>query len=186
MVREILVDWTGPGAGDKVSVFHFIEATPVADQRSALAAFLNACDAELTTTTTWTIRQEGRELDTATGALVGAWTDSTPHTGSGGNGTAVVADATQVLIRWNTGNIVGGRFLKGRTFLPGLATIEVNGGNLNPAARTTFLNAAAAFIAAAVQVAVWHRPQSGSGGAVWAVETADVWSELAVLRRRRG
>jgi len=185
MVREILVDWTTASGSGKVSVFYFDEATAVGAQRSALSTFLGAADAVLSTTASWVMRTTGTEYDDVTGALTGAWTDTTPYSGAGG-AAGQAADATQVLVRWDTGQIVNGRFLKGRTYLPALASGNLNVGNLAAAARTTVSNAAAAFVTASVGFIVWHRPVAGAGGDPATVTGSDVWTELAVLRRRRG
>jgi len=186
MPREILVDWTTASGAGKVSVFHFIEATAVASQRDALADFLGAVDGFLDESVTWTIRTAGREMTAATGALSGAWVEGTAYTGTGAGTVEPAADATQVLVRWLTDHIVGTRFLQGRTFIPGVATSQLIGGNLNPTAVTAIQAAGEALIGAAVQLAVWHRPVDSLGGVQWAADTCVVSSELAVLRRRRG
>lgn len=186
MPREILVDWTTINGAGKVSVFHFLEASSVATQRAALATFLGAVDAYLDNSTTWTIRTAGREVLSATGALTGAWTESTAYTGTGASAGEPAADATQVLFRWLTDHIVGSRFLQGRTFIPGIDINQLSGGNLLPATVTALTTAGQTFIDSAVQLAVWHRPVAGAGGEAWAADTCAVSSEFAVLRRRRG
>jgi hypothetical protein len=186
MPREILVDWTTINGAGKVSVFHFIEASSVASQRAALATFLGAVDAYLDNSTTWTIRTAGREVLSATGALTGAWTESTAYTGTGASSGEPAADATQVLFRWLTDHIVGSRFLQGRTFIPGIEINQLSGGNLLAATRTALTTAGQTLIDSSVQLAVWHRPVNGAGGEAWAADTCAVSSEFAVLRRRRG
>lgn len=186
MPREILVDWTTANGAGKVSVFYFIEATAVTSQRSALATFLGAADGVMASDTTWTIRTVGREMLTASGALTGAWSDPTAFTGTGAAAGESWADASQALVRWSTDHIVGSRFLQGRTFLPGLTSAQITDGNLGSGARTTIQTAATALVNAGVQLCVWHRPVAGVGGEAWAVDTATVQSEIAVLRRRRG
>lgn len=186
MPREILVDWTTSSGAGKVSVFQFIAASDVAAQRAALAAFLGAVDAELDSGTSWSIRTAGREVLAADGSLLGAWTDSPIYSGVGGISGEPVADSTQALVRWLTDHIVGNRFLQGRTFIPGLSATNLSDGNIDASAGGTIQIAATALIAASVQLAVWHRPIEGAGGVEWAVDTASVNTELAVLRRRRG
>lgn len=185
MVREILVDWVTPAGGGQVSVFHFIEATAVASQRSALAAFLNTIDNNMTTTSSWSIRNAGREVDTATGALTASWGDSASLSGAGSIPGSPVADATQALVRWNTGRVVAGRFLRGRTYIPGVSQGSLSGGNLLSTTQSAYAAAGQTLVSAAVQLAVWHRPTAGAGGEAWAVQTASCWGEFAVLRRRR-
>lgn len=187
MVREILVDWTTASGGGKVSVFHFIEASPVEGQREALSDFLTACNSTLAASTSWSIRQEGRELNTVTGQLTGAWTESTSYGGAGSPGnTSVLADATQVLVRWYTDHVVDGRFLRGRTYLPGIFRNVSEGGNVYPASVSTITASGNVLAASGQQLCIWHRPKNGAGGVTWAVDTCSVWSEFAVQRRRRG
>jgi hypothetical protein len=159
----------------------------VVDQRAALGAFFGAVDAIQAGQVSWTIRTSGRELSTSTGTLAGQWTDATAFTGSGGGvSTSSIADASQALVRWRTDTIVNGRFLQGRTFLPGISTSSILAGNLTAAAQTIINNAAATYIASLAQPVVWHRPTGGAGGSQDVVVTGTAWSELAVLRRRRG
>lgn len=186
MVREIIVDWTTPSGGGKATVMYFLEATAVTDQRDALETMLNGINSSMAVGTTWSIRTVGRELDTATGSLLGEWTDGRAKSGAGTSTGEPLPDASQALIRWTTGNVVAGRFLKGRTFIPGISALFSVDGNLGGLALTNMTNAVNTFVAAAVQAAVWHRPVSGAGGVAWAIEGGSVWTEFAVLRRRRG
>jgi hypothetical protein len=185
MPREILVDWTTPSGSDHRSVFYFDVAAAVAAQRLALSTFLTAVKASLTTVTSYSIEQTGRELDDATGTLTGAWSTGLVYTGTGGSATQPVADATQLLFRWATTTIIGGRFLKGRTYVPGFYAGGLSGGNVL-AAQVTGLSAAAnTFAVDASHPQVWHRPIAGSGGQAVNMTGGSLWSELAVLRKRR-
>lgn len=186
MPREIVVDWTTAAGGGRASVFMFGTVSTIADQRASLNAFQQSIDNLLTPDNTWSIRTSGRELDDATGALTGTWTDGTTYTGVGAVAGEPVPDASQILIRWRTDHIVGGRFLQGRTFIPGCVVGNIENGNLSSAAQTVAAGAAQALVDSADQLGVWHRPSSGSGGVFWAADSGTVWSELAVLRRRRG
>ena len=186
MGREILVNWTTASGGGKVSVLNFHDTSSVVAQRAAINTFYDALASVLSNQVSWSIAQSGREFNNATGALTGEWSDSTNHVGAGSNTGQSVADASQVLIRWNSGVVVGGRFVKGRTYIPGLSVANLSSGNLSSSANTVFANAAAAFLATSgVEFAVYHRPVNGAGGQLLAAESATVWNELAVLLRRR-
>lgn len=185
MPREIIVDWTTASGIGKASVMFFDPAGAIASQRAAISVFLGAVDGSLDNSVTWTVRNTGRELDDSTGVLTGAWTASGTVTGTGNNATEPVADATQVLFQWHTGVIVGGRFLRGRTFIPGLTSSLVVNGNLNSSQAAAFQTMGETFADDAAGFGVWHRPVSGSGGLFASAESCTVWSELAVLRRRR-
>lgn len=186
MPREIIVDWETPSGSGKASVLYFLPATDVASQRAALSTFLEAVQTIQSSQCSYVIRTVGRELNDATGALTAAWSEPTAYAGAGSLAQEPLPDASQALVRWSTDHIVGSRFLQGRTFLPCLTTNSVDDGDVSAAAVTTLQTAANALVAAAVQFAVWHRPVAGAGGVAWAVDTAAVQSEFAVLRRRRG
>ena len=185
MPREIVTDWTTPAGGGFRSVMFFGEVSDIVDQREALSDFWDSCSTSLDSNVNWTIETSGRELDSTTGTLTGVWSDGVSQTGGGANSGNVVPDASQGLVRWRTNNIVSGRFVNGRNFIPGFSTAAVSEGNLLAANRTAILNGATALITAAVQMGVWHRPVGGAGGAWFAAESADVWVEFAVLRQRR-
>ena len=186
MPREILVDWTMASGGGKVSVFWFTTGNPIASQRAALNTFLSSLDGSLSSSVAWSIQPTGREVDDTTGTLTGSWSEPTAYSGVGGVGTEQVADATQILYQWHTGEIVNGRFLRGRSFFPGLAASNLTDGNITPAVVTGFTGYGTTLIAAAVGLSVWHRPVGGAGGQREDVDVCTVWPELAVLRRRRG
>jgi len=185
MPREILVDWTTPSGSDHRSVLMFNTVSTPADQRSAIYTFLSTIKSQLEDSTSFTVETAGRELDDATGALVGVWSEGTSYTGVGVVSGQVVADATQALMQWRTDHIVGGRFLQGRTYIPGLSASHLSNGNLSSTAITAWTAAGQALIDDAVGFGVWHRPVLGAGGVFWAADTASVWGELAVLRKRR-
>jgi len=185
MPREILVDWTTPSGSDHRSVTFWQTSAPVADQRATLKAFLDTIKSQLDNAVTWTIETSGRELDDTTGALTGVWSEATASTGVGVVNGEPVADATQALMRWTTDHIVGGRFLRGRTYIPGLSSSHLSNGNVSSTAISAWTTAGQTMIAAGDGFGVWHRPVLGAGGVFWAADDASLWSELAVLRRRR-
>jgi hypothetical protein len=165
----------------------YFDATPtVISQRAFLNNFWNSVRATQSNLVIYRIREAGRELDATTGALTGAWTDPVVFNQAGTSGTTPLPDAVQALVQWRTATIVGGRFLRGRTYIPGLGQGQTTGGNLVGSAVTTITAAAAALRASSAVLSVWHRPVSGSGGSQVPVTAESVWNEFAVLRRRRG
>lgn len=183
-VREVIITWTAAGGAGGVTVLNYGTGGLVADDRLALWTFLDTVKAQFSNTTSWAIATEGRIFDDATGTLTGQWVDTTPRTGIGTSASAPVANATQLLIRWRTGHIVNGRFLQGRTFLPGIQSGALAGGQVVAGTQTAFNNALTTLVASGNTPDVWHRP-SGSPGIVRNVTSASVWSEFAILRRRR-
>lgn len=185
MPREILVDWTTDSGTGKVSVFYFNEATSVASQRSALNTFLSGVDGSCANSISWSIRTAGVERNSTTGILESAWVDSTVYSGTGASATEPVPDASQALFRWQTDHVVNGRFLTGRTYIPGWSVANVTNGNITEANRAGVEAIGQALITAGVQLGVWHRPVLAAGGQFWSADVCDVWAEFAVLRRRR-
>lgn len=185
MPREILVDWTTPAGGGFRSVLYFAESEPFATQRSDLGDLLDAIGGVLDQNVSWLVETAGREMDSLTGTLTGVWTDTTPFAGTGGTIGQSNPDAAQLLIRWNTQAIVDGRFLKGRTFIPGVSTTSVTDGNVSATTLAGLQTAVNTFVGAFNGFGVWHRPTAGAGGSFATAQTGSIWSEYAILRRRR-
>jgi len=185
MVREITVDWQLANSPGGTTVLYFDDVGTVADQRAALDDFLNACTVSLHTSTTYTIATSGREMDTATGALTGQWVESTAYTDNGAQTGQPVANATMILLRWETGQVVSGRFLKGRTFLPGATSGVITAGEVQASTQTALNDAMETYIASNGAHSVWHRPTDGAGGVAFQVTAGTTWNEFAVLRQRR-
>lgn len=185
MPREITVDWTTDAGAGFVSVLYFNAGVAVATQRSALNTFLGSIDGALDAGTTWTVATGGREWDSNTGALTGAWTNTTSYTGVGGVAGEAVPDACQLLFRWQTNTVVNGRFLTGRTYIPGCGLINVDEGNVEESIRAAIEGNGNTFAASGATPVVWHRPVAGSGGQEVQMASCSVWEEFAVLRGRR-
>lgn len=185
-LNEIITNWQTPAGGGFVAVMYFEDGVaPINDQRQAVHTLWESIEGELVNEVLYFQDQAGRQVDETTGTLVGQWTDSEAFGGAGTSSGEAVADATQALIRWRTEAVVGGRFLQGRTFVPGLAVENLVNGNLSAASQSTFNGALATFIAGADGFGIWHRPVLGAGGVHHEATTGSMWSELAVLRRRR-
>lgn len=185
-ITEVITTWTPVSGVQTKSVMYFGPGVTISQMRNAVAVLWAGVRDSLTNTTLYTIEPTARVLDDTTGALLGSVTDPAPLVASGEEAGEAVADATQVLLRWQTGVVVGRRFLQGRQFVPGLARVHVIGGNLEPATAALIQGAQADFLAAAGGTfGVWHRPTAGAGGRFVPATTGSCWNELAVLRRRR-
>jgi len=183
-IREILVDWALPG-GNAVSVHWFDAGVAVATQRTALHAFYTSAKAFQATSGSYAIQTAGREVDENTGALTGSWTETSSKTGTGTGGATQLADATQILIQWRCSVIHNGRFVRGRTFLPGISSPQLSGGNVLAATVSSLATAGQTLATSGAGLQVWSRPISGAGGLASDVTGATVWNEFAVLRQRR-
>ena len=191
MVNQMTVTWTGLGSDPHKTVLHFSGGT-VGGAETVVDAFLDGLMPYLYTGATAQIDSEYRLIDTATGVLtaVGSFGTTTSHAGEAD--FQPVADATQLLVRWQTEGIVAGKRVKGRTFVPYLASPNVFNGNVADIAIPS-LTAAAQTIVNAANMVIWARPlkdpTTGSvlrPGTTWDITGTTIWPELAVLRRRRG
>jgi hypothetical protein len=182
--REIIVDWSVEDGGGGLSVLYYDTAATAASQRLALNSFLGSVDAICASSTSWTIRQEGRELADATGTLTGVWSNPVAYSGTGGGSAFTVANTSQLLVRWLTNDIVSGRFVRGRTNIPGVDQQYIDG-DWTTGVVSTVQTAINTLIATTAGPGVWHRPVGGAGGSFHEVVSGSVWQEAAVLRRRR-
>lgn len=185
MPREIVTEWTTPAGGGFRTITFWDNAVAVVEQRQKWQDFLVDVSSVLDNGVSWLVRTSGREMDNATGTLTDEWNEATEQSGSGAGSGEPVADATQVLVRWNTNTIINGRFLRGRTFIPGLQTGLLVGGNLGSASIITVNAACVTLLTDNEGFGVWHRPVGGAGGSFSYAIAGNVWSELAVLRQRR-
>lgn len=184
-VRQIEVIWTPPSGIQTASVLHFWDGVSVSTQRSRLGTFLQVVAATLSDQCTYRIATSGKVLDEATGQMTGIWNDATSYTQQGAIAEEPVADATQVLVQWNTNTIRAGRFVIGRTFIPGLPVTALINGNLAASVQGPLETAAASFAGASSGFGVYSRPRPGTPGAIVTINSSGVAEELAVLRRRR-
>lgn len=183
-LREINTQWVLPG-GNATTVMWFDAATAVATQRTAIHALFTSLKSLQATSGSYAIDTAGREVDEATGQLVNSWSEASSKTGTGTGGATQLDDAAQILIQWRTSTIHGSRFVRGRTFLPGVSTVQLANGNVLAAARTTVETAGNTFATSGAGFKVYGRPVASSGGVAASVTSCTCWSEFAVLRRRR-
>lgn len=185
VLRQIITRWVTASGSGKATVMYFDATVSISTQRSAISALFTTCQAQLSNTVNWTVDTAGIDVDGTTGGLAASWSEAVARQGVGASSNQPVADTTQVLLKWRTASIVGGRFLQGRTFLPGLTATNLVNGNLGSGAQTVFAGAATTMAGSAAGFEIWHRPVSGTGGLGVAVSGSQVPFELAVLRRRR-
>lgn len=183
---EVITDWSAENSRPGLSVMYFKSTGSIATIRQAIDTMYDTVQARMDSLTTWTVRTSGKIIDETTGTLTGFWSDATARAGAGTLSGSPVANAAQVLLRWRTNNIVNGRLLQGRTFVPGLSSSSTDGGQLSSAALSAFEGAQAAFLTSVgSDMVIWHRPNGSDPGSLFAVSTGATWNELATQRRRR-
>jgi hypothetical protein len=187
MVQEIVTEWTGLGHNPKLSIMYIDDAADVGLARDNIAGLWNALEGFLSTSIAWRVAQDGKIMDSATGELTGFWTDTTPFVGEGLNESDPLPDATQLLVQWVTTEVVNGRRVRGRTFIPGMTEQHSERGNPSDDLVAGAAAGAQAMVTALLgNFVVWHRPTNGVGGSTAVVNVATVWDEWAVQRNRRG
>lgn len=188
LIRSVFSGAVVTGGG--VSTLAFLD--PVDDNEADLLlgyvrTFWDAIKDNLDEDVTITVQPNPARYAAATGELQQIFSTSAPTSVTGtatGNSAPRVA---QALLRWRTSDIVNGRFVKGRTFIPGIGTALVtDAGGLSSVAITDITLAANALVQTSGSVvAVWHRPVNGAGGSEHIVTSVSVWDQFAVLRSRR-
>lgn len=180
---RVRVVWNGIGGTPYLTTHYFVGTTQTEadDAVTATGNFWGALDNVLDSGMSWATDPEVTVIDFVSGAPLGAFT-TTPVVGTGSVSSNALGFALQGLIRWRTGVFVGGREIRGRTFVPGITA--TGGGDGVPAAATitAMNNAATAFIAATPSVlVVWSRQHGQDEPAT----SGSAWTQFAVLRSRR-
>ena len=191
MVTAVRTLFTGaPVQGGGVSTMHFED--PVDDPQAVVMlgwvrSFWDAIKGNLDEDLTINVEANPQQYVASTGALQRIYTAAAPASVVGTATGNSVPRASQGLVRWLTSDIVAGRMLKGRNFIPAIGTALVTDtGLLTPAAVTAIDAGAEGLITnSGGTLVVWHRPVNGAGGVTHLVTSASVWDNFAVLRSRR-
>jgi hypothetical protein len=135
-------------------------------------------------------------IEDTTGELVGAITGTGGGTGTGTGGTSYVM-GTGVRCVWNTAGFVGGRHVRGTTFLVPVTQGNFEGdGQVTAGFRTTVLSAAGTLLASGSwEPMVFSRPVAadpdatppiaGRDGSSHAITSASCPDKVSWLRSRR-
>lgn len=107
-----------------------------------------------------------------------------------GAGSANFSAPSGACVIWRTGGFVGGRRLRGKTFLVPLSGGVYDTDGTIIANRLTELRSVATTFAtpggaAATDFVVWHRPVAGAGGSSSPIISASVADRAAILSSRR-
>jgi hypothetical protein len=183
---RVVVDWSGQNVvGLAKNVLHFDDTTANPDTAAIRSAYALLGSA-LATSTTIRVPGTGDHINSATGALAGTWSTSTPAA-IVGSSTDTTAAGVGACVNWNTAGIVNFRKVRGRTFLAPLSTFAFDAQGTITTAQLTALNNFAAAMLAIGTLAVWHRPTTpgGSDGNQYLVNGISVRDRVAYLSSRR-
>ena len=179
-LKRVRVGWSGWAGGPGVSTFLFESAgaPPLVDLRTMYAAWAPI----IPTGITLQIENTGQTIASETGQAVGAWSAGAQTaiacTGAGG-----YAAPAGCYVSWRTGVFLGGREIRGKTFIVPLVAGAYDGtGTILDQNRQAVENAAKAFIATGGStMRIYNRSQFGFGG----VTSATVPDKVVVLTSRR-
>jgi hypothetical protein len=135
---------------------------------------------------TWSFPTSGDVFESTTGVLTGGWSDSDPGAVAATGPTAYAA-GVGTFIKWNTGAIVGGRRLKGRTFLCPLSTDQYDSAGTIVNSTVSGFQSSGNTLIATGTINVWHRPTSpgGSDGSLHLATSCTPPDQVTALRSRR-
>lgn len=170
------------GAPFFTQLFFNDTAGTASDAVDAVVAFWEDLASVIVNDCTMTVDGIVTIVDQATGAITGTEGTASGAAVVGTNAGEPLPNATQGLIQWRTGDYVGGREIRGRTFIPGPGSASNALGEptssyiaaLEAAAATLVGNASTVFV-------VFSRAKLTAR----AVIDGTAWDEWAVLRSRR-
>lgn len=171
-----------PGA-PYLSTMYFSEAGGTAQQAAtAVETYWGAVDGQMSNSLNWATEPDVAIVNAANGQVTAA-TATTPVFGTGSLADAQLPRASQGLVRWLTGIYVGGRQIRGRTFVPGLTeTANTTDGLVTPATQIAIDLANSALVASSnAELQVWSKSLGQSNNTT----VGTTWSEFAILRSRR-
>lgn len=128
------------------------------------------------------------DIDASTGNLIGTHTVSA-WTRTGGSSAGFGPLAVGGCVTWLTATYLGGRRVRGRTFVSPVASEFQDADGTPKSNLLTSLNSfGSAWVGAmgsGQSPVVWHRPVGGSGGLAVPIVSYSVRDKFAVLRSRR-
>ena len=181
-------EWSGMSGAPGYSVFHF-QGTAGPSDAAALSGLVRAMFDSMKTflPNDVTIAFPGEATTHSDdGTLTGAVAVTPIPANVVGSDTGTFSAPSGLRVQWDTGVIVGGRRLRGRTFIVPLAGLAYeNNGTIQPTVITNYTGYAQTLVNASTTagfpLAVW----SQVGSVVHPVTTATIPDQATVLRSRR-
>lgn len=186
MPQEYVARWAGARVGAGASVFHFESigsGTAASSLAAAVRTLFDAVKAYLPNDITISFDGEVKELDNS-GTLTAVYPVTVPSNVAGSSGVSF-ANGCGLMVRHNTGAIINGRRLIGRTFfVPASSSAFADNGEVVSAAQavfnTAFVNLRTTANGLGANFAVWSRVN----GAVAPVTSSQAVSRPSTLRTR--
>lgn len=187
-ILRMRCEWGGSGVtGPGLSTFYFAQSG--SGFPAAVRTFFEAVKANIPSSVTITVPNDGDIIEDTDGSLAGAWSE--PSGGGITTGTFAGDYAQGVGIRcvWRTAGIYRGRRVRGSTFIvPIGSALYGTNGLLDPATQTIFQSAASALASSGANLGVYSRFSdvgTHTDGEFNDVTSASVPSNVSWLRSRR-
>lgn len=180
---RVRTDFAGGSGAAQVSTMFFSKAggETAQDAASAVRALWQALHDVIYTGYTIKVEDQVFLIDQVSGEPTGIESVSTTAVTTTG-ASDPLPWATQGLMRWTTGTFIGGRQVRGRTFIPGTLESCNTLGVPNATYSSIVVPAIATFLGTTgVTPVIWSR-KNHSG---WPIINGDLWSKWAELRSRR-
>lgn len=172
------VNWTGGPGGEGVSTFYTLAASGPA--LAAIRDFFLDIATYVSDDIVWDFPAAGDVLDLPSGTLTGGWSE-TPVAAVPGTNASPWAAGVGFRVVWETGAIVGGRRVRGSTFITGVANSLYDAGGTLSDTQRGLIEGFANDLVTAVDLAIWSRSNNG----VSSVSSARVPDRVSWLTSRR-
>lgn len=174
----------GNAGGPEVAT-HFFDASgggTAQDAATAVRTFWDSLKAQIGSSYNFQVENAVETIDSTTGQPV-ALTTTTNTVVTGTGGSTYLPAANQGVVQWRTGFFLGGREVRGRTYIPGLIAGASSSSGLPVAALTTAANTAinALISPASSDFGIYSRKNR----AFASVLSGSLWNQFGVLRSRR-
>lgn len=173
---EVRAEWAGPPGAPWFTAMHFeIGGGSAQDAADAARTFLIAFQNHIISTCGISFDQEVLELDSTTGEYTGVSPVVVAAFGGAAAGDAL-PQGSSLNVRWRTGSFIGGREVRGRTYISGLVEGDNAAGGVPSAGILATASAAAAALVSDPdsRFAIYSRTHlasrpvtSGSGSNKW-------------------
>lgn len=184
-LARLRATWTGSQVvGPSVTTFYFDAAA--GGFPAAVKGLFTALAAQIPSGVQITVPNSGDILDSASGALVGTWSEPGGGVVSGtGTGTFILGTGYRMV--WNTNGIRNRRHVRGTTFIvPVVSSVFDASGRITGPAQTVIANAQSAYLTAVgTSGRVWSRPKGFTNGEAWTINGAIPTEQPSWLRSRR-
>jgi hypothetical protein len=183
LIRRVQTIFTGV-AGTPYYSNHYFAASvgTVDDVTGAISTFWTALEPEMALGLDYTVDPAVQLIDTELDAIISVAVSSITGSGGGTANADILPLTAQGLIRWRTGTYVGGRELRGRTFIPGPTVADAEDGEPISAYLSVLKSAADALVADVdTELVIWSRKNLDASP----VQLTSVWGKFASMRSRR-